>query len=60
MSIVISNLNQIVGLELLEYNHETKPEHCASGGEEITLSFTNGKEILIYADKDGNIHVEGD
>ena len=58
--ISIQNLDCIVGLKLTEIEKNHIPEFSASGGPEVILHFENGKEIMIYVDNFGHLHVEGD
>ena len=59
MKLIPWNLKQVFGGELIDVEHNQEPE-SVSGSEEVILHFSNGKEILIYVNSEGDVMIEGD
>ena len=56
----LENLLSLCG-ELLMDVERLEGEYTSSGAdEELQLSFTNGREIIVYKHDDGTVHVEAD
>ena len=53
-------LEEVAGKTVLDVEHETKPGFSGSGGEEVLIRLSGGKEVLIYQNHEGQIVVETD
>jgi hypothetical protein len=60
-TILVSGLDQVIGSKLIGFELLSPEDSvCESKRGEVRLDFSNGKEVLIYADYVDDIMVEGD
>jgi len=56
----LENLLSLCGELFMDVEH-LEGEYTSSGAEEeLQLSFTNGREIIVYKHDDGTVHIEAD
>ena len=58
--VVLLDLKEVQGQTFFEAEHVAEKDSCCEGSEWVTLHFSNGKEINIYVDGQGDVIVEAD